>query len=79
MKTTGLGVPESRTNFALMRFASADAANAADQALRAEGIMMRAMGGYGLADCLRATIGREEDMQLAHDILATWSNGEITR
>jgi hypothetical protein len=39
---------------------------------------MRAMGGYGLADCLRATIGAEKDMQLSHDILATWSNGETT-
>jgi histidinol-phosphate/aromatic aminotransferase/cobyric acid decarboxylase-like protein len=75
MRGLGLGVPESHTNFALLRFASPKAASAAGQALRDEGILMRGIGGYGLADCLRATIGAEEDMQLARDILATWSNG----
>lgn len=78
MRGLGLGVPESHANFALLRFASPNAASAAGQALRDEGILMRAMGGYGLADCLRATIGAEEDMQLARDILATRSNGETT-
>jgi histidinol-phosphate/aromatic aminotransferase/cobyric acid decarboxylase-like protein len=78
MRGLGLGVPESHTNFTLLRFASGEAASAAGQALRDEGILMRAMNGYGLADCLRATIGAEEDMQLAHDTLAAWSNGETT-
>jgi len=78
MRGLGLGVPESHSNFALLRFASAEAARAADQALRAEGILMRPMGGYGLADCLRATIGTEADMQIARDILATWINGGHT-
>jgi histidinol-phosphate aminotransferase len=75
MRGLGLSVPESHTNFVLLRFASTKAARAADKALRAEGIVMRPMGGYGLADCLRATIGTEADMQMARDILATWING----
>jgi histidinol-phosphate aminotransferase len=75
MRGLGLSVPESHTNFVLLRFASTEAARAADKALRAEGIVMRPMGGYGLADCLRATIGTEADMQMARDILATWING----
>jgi histidinol-phosphate/aromatic aminotransferase/cobyric acid decarboxylase-like protein len=78
MRDLGLGVLESHTNFALLRFASTEAASSAGRTLRAEGILMRAMGGYGLADCLRVTIGAEEDMQLAHDTLAAWSNGETT-
>lgn len=72
MRGLGLRVSDSHTNFALLRFASAEAAGAADVALRAEGIVMRGMAGYGLADCLRATIGGEQDMQLAGDILAAW-------
>ena len=76
MRGLGLWVPDSHTNFALVRFASAKAANAADTVLRSEGIVMRMMGGYGLADCLRATIGGEEDMQRTGDILAAWTNRE---
>lgn len=52
----GLVVAPSRTNFVLIRFASAEAAKRADAALREVGLLMRGMGGYGLADCLRATI-----------------------
>ncbi|MTH99161.1 histidinol-phosphate transaminase [Roseibium sp. RKSG952] len=55
-RALGLTVPESHTNFVLMRFASAEDAQRADAALRAENLLMRGMGGYGLSDCLRATI-----------------------
>ena len=75
LRGLGLGVPEGHTNFVLIRFGSADEAQTADAALRAEGVFMRGMGGYGLPDCLRATIGAEEDMQLAGDLLAKWRGG----
>ncbi|MCG7519897.1 histidinol-phosphate transaminase [Ruegeria sp. Ofav3-42] len=55
-RALGLTVPESHTNFVLLRFASAEDAHRADAALRAENLLMRGMGGYRLADCLRATI-----------------------
>lgn len=55
-RALGLTVPESHTNFVLMRFASAEDAQRADATLRAENLLMRGMGGYGLSDCLRATI-----------------------
>ncbi|WP_170791720.1 pyridoxal phosphate-dependent aminotransferase [Ruegeria lacuscaerulensis] len=55
-RAMGLNVPESNTNFVLLRFASDEEAQRADAALRAENLMMRGMGGYGLNDCLRATI-----------------------
>ena len=52
----GLVVPASHTNFALLRFADLGAAQRADTVLREAGLLMRGMGGYGLSDCLRATI-----------------------
>jgi len=76
MRQLGLTVPDSHTNFALLRFASDRAARDADRAVRAEGILLRSMGGYGLADCLRATIGSEDDMQRVRDILAAWIERE---
>lgn len=72
----GLEVPESHTNFVLIRFPAAHAAASADQALRAEGIILRGMGGYGLPDCLRATIGAEHDMELTHTTLTAWKAKE---
>lgn len=55
-RALGLEVAPSHTNFVLIRFASVEAAEQADAALRAAGLLMRGMAGYGLADCLRATI-----------------------
>lgn len=68
-RAMGLQVPQSHTNFVLMRFASTEQAQAADQALRAENLLMRGMGGYGLSDCLRATICEAQVMNRARDIL----------
>lgn len=68
----GLHVPQSHTNFALLRFAGAEAAARADRMLRAEGILMRGMAGFGLPDCLRATIGSEADMDFAARVLSEW-------
>jgi histidinol-phosphate aminotransferase len=61
-RALGLEVAPSHTNFVLIRFSSAPAAQRADAALRAAGLLMRGMGGYGLADCLRATICEETVM-----------------
>jgi histidinol-phosphate/aromatic aminotransferase/cobyric acid decarboxylase-like protein len=70
-----LGVPASHTNFVLIRFADAQAAAGAEEALRNEGLLMRGMAGYGLADCLRATIGSDADMRRTGDILDDWVEG----
>jgi len=62
----GLVVLPSVGNFVLLRFPSVpgkDAASAAD-ALKQRGILLRAMGAYGLPDCLRVTIGTGEDMKV---------------
>lgn len=53
------GVPSdpSECNFILARFGSEDEARACDAALKAQGLIVRMVGGYGLPHCLRITIG----------------------
>ena len=65
----GLHVWPSEGNFVLTQFADATAAQAADQALRTRGVIVRAMAGYGLPDCLRITIGTAEECALVAEIL----------
>ena len=50
-------------NFALVRFPGPEekSAAAALAYLKSRGILVRAMGGYGLPDCLRITIGTEDE------------------
>lgn len=72
LRQLGLRVPRSHTNFLLIRFASAQAAAGADRMLRDQGVLMRAMAGYGLPDCLRATIGSAADMEIAAGVLEKW-------
>lgn len=72
----GLEVTESHTNFVLMRTGSADRARRIDQCLRDKGIILRAQGGVGLADCLRLTIGSEDDLSLTADLLGAFAKEE---
>lgn len=66
----GYHVVPSSTNFVLVRLGDAESARLAEQALRRQGIIVRNVGGYGLAECLRATIGPESVMEKALRILA---------
>ena len=64
-------MPPSQGNFLLVRFPTEpgkDAA-AAIEHLNAHGIIPRRMGGYGLPDSLRITIGLEEDNRAVLDAL----------
>lgn len=56
-----LGVPSdpSSANFILARFADTAEAQGCDAYLRAQGIIVRQVGGYGLPACLRITVGDE--------------------
>lgn len=56
-----LGVPSdtSCANFILARLASPEEANACDDFLQSEGIIVRRVAGYGLPNCLRITVGDE--------------------
>ena len=69
LRALGLRIPDSHTNFVLVPFESKAAAQAANTALRAEGLLLRGMGGYGLGHCLRATIGSATVMAQLADTL----------
>ena len=69
----GLAAYPSQGNFVLVRFpGGAPAAEAAHVHLMADGIAVRPMAGYGLADCLRVTIGNDDDMAAVVESLRTY-------
>ena len=72
VRELGLCVPPSHTNFYVIRFEGAQAAAAAEAELRREGVILRGLAGYGLPECLRATVGSEADMQTFLGILSAW-------
>lgn len=76
LRSTGLTVPQSHTNFVLMKFASADAALRADDHLRSNGVVLRPQAGAGLAECLRATIGVADDMEMTAELIEDWMRKE---
>ena len=75
LRKAGFYMAESFTNFALIRFYDARAAQQADASLRIEGVVARAQSGAGLPDCLRITVGTAEDLDLAASLLEHWAKG----
>lgn len=72
------GVPSdtSSANFVLARFGSQDEAEACDEFLKSEGVIVRRVGGYKLPDCLRITVGDEASCRrVAHLIGVFKGNG----
>ncbi len=61
LRDLGLAVDDSFGNFVLARYASAEAAAAADDAARAQGIILRRVEGYGFPEGLRITVGTMAD------------------
>lgn len=59
LRARGLAVAPSQTNFLLAEFG--DATARIEAGLRARGVILRPMGGYGLGDCLRITVGTAGD------------------
>jgi histidinol-phosphate aminotransferase len=60
----GLDPVPSVANFVLTRFPGGAAqANAANAHLTARGVLVREMTAYGLGDCLRITVGREDELK----------------
>ena len=65
----GITSDTSATNFILARFASVTEANACDEWLKNEGIIVRKVGGYNLPHCLRITVGTESECrQVVHAV-----------
>ena len=72
MNALGIKTAPSHTNFALLQFRDVAERESADAALRARGVIMRPMGGYGLPHTLRATIAADEVMEMVVSILTAW-------
>jgi histidinol-phosphate aminotransferase len=72
LEALGVKVWPSACNFVLANFAAPDRAKSADEALRARGVIVRAMGSYGLPHCLRVTIGTAEECTLLLEALGEW-------
>jgi histidinol-phosphate aminotransferase len=66
----GITVWPSEGNFLLVDYGTVAAADAADAALKARGVVVRKMGSYELPHCLRITIGTEEECRLVAEVLA---------
>ncbi|MGX9964426.1 histidinol-phosphate transaminase [Roseomonas sp. F4] len=73
LEAAGLKVWPSEGNFLLVDFGGAERAKAADAHLRGRGLIVRAMGGYGLPACLRITIGNVEECQMVIEALTAFS------
>jgi histidinol-phosphate aminotransferase len=72
LTAAGVKVWPSEGNFLLADFGSPEKAKAADAALKSRGLIMRAMGGYGLPACLRISIGTGEECQMVADAIAAF-------
>jgi histidinol-phosphate aminotransferase len=71
----GVASDPSHTNFILARFRDADEALACDAHLRADGILVRRVAGYGLPQCLRITVGDEAGCRRVAASVATFMRG----
>jgi histidinol-phosphate aminotransferase len=72
LSAAGIRVWPSEGNFVLADFGTADQARAADAALKADGIIARVVSSYGLAHCLRITIGTDEECKAVIDCLSAF-------
>ena len=74
IKGFGFEVFPSAGNFVLVRFPDAKRnAQAADAFLHSRGIIVRPVGGYGLTDCLRITVGTEDENRALLDALSEFA------
>ena len=65
----GLKITPSAGNFLLLHFNGEMQARAADRFLLGRGLILRAVGAYGLPQCLRLTVGTEEANRLVVEAL----------
>lgn len=75
LRETGIAVDESHANFVLARFASEAEAAACDAALRAAGIIVRRVGGYGFPEGLRITVGDESACRRVAHVIGAFKGG----
>ncbi len=70
LERAGIRVWPSEGNFILADFGTPEQAAAAHSALKSRGVIVRAVGGYGLPQCLRITVGTAEECAFAAEILS---------
>ncbi|WP_371168268.1 histidinol-phosphate transaminase [Aliiroseovarius sp. 2305UL8-7] len=72
-----LGIPSdtSCTNFILARFANAAEAKDCNEFLEKQGIIVRMVGGYGLPNCLRITVGDEASCRRVAHMIGKFKGG----
>jgi histidinol-phosphate aminotransferase len=70
LERLGFSLTPSVGNFVLVRTGSPARATAMLRTLEAGGVLARAMGGYGLADCVRISVGLEAENRRVVDLLA---------
>jgi histidinol-phosphate aminotransferase len=72
LRRAGIAVWPSEGNFVLADFGTPERARAADDYLRARGIIVRLVGGYDLPHCLRITIGLPDEVTVVAETLGTF-------
>ena len=75
LRQLGLACDDAHGNFVLARFADEAEAGSADAALRADGIIVRRVTGYGFPEGLRITVGDKEQTGRVIDVLTRWREG----
>ena len=77
LKGLGLTTTKSVGNFILVRFETDAKAEACDAHLRERGILVRRMGGYGLPDSLRVSIGAADEMESFLDAMTAFMGATV--
>ena len=76
IRALGLDVTPSVGNFVLVHFDTPDKADQASDFLGRNGLIVRAMGGYRLPQCLRITVGAEEACRAVVEALKAFLDGQ---
>ena len=69
----GFDVLPSAGNFVLVRFSDVATCQAANDWLNQKGIIVRPVGGYGLPDCLRITVGTDDQNRAVIDAMSEFA------
>ena len=73
LNAMGLPTPHSFANFVIPDFGSAERAQAANEFLKTNRVLVRAIAGYGLPTRLRITVGTAEDNETVLGLLAEFT------
>lgn len=73
----GIATDPSEANFVLAQFADETTANACDDYLKSQGIIVRRVAGYHLPHCLRMTVGKPADCDRLLATLADFQKASV--